>query len=156
MITSYEIVHVAVVPPDALEASLITKVAAIINKDVYGTRLLLTGKIPRIIAHYQTFQAAELIAQSLRALGLVPMVCRDSELRKPLHNFIAHVLQFHDKEVMFRGKTGESRNIESADVFLFWDAIYYASDWVGPSQRLSYLLHLKVNLGLASSFPRTN
>jgi len=54
----YDMLHVAIAPPDALEASVVERVAAIINKDLYGTRLLLTGKIPRIVSHYQTIQEA--------------------------------------------------------------------------------------------------
>ena len=46
----YEIVYIATVPPNKLEASLAERVATIINKDLYGTRLLLAGKIPRIVA----------------------------------------------------------------------------------------------------------
>lgn len=54
-----DIVHIAIAPPDMLEASIVKQVAAILNKDLYGTRLLLAGKIPRIVAHYQTTQLAE-------------------------------------------------------------------------------------------------
>jgi len=115
----YDIVHVAIAPPVMLEASLVKEVAAIVNKDLYGTRLLLAGKIPRIIAHYQTIQTAESIAQRLRALGLVAIVCHDSELRKPSSaGFRAHTLKLGEGEVIFWDRGGEARSMKAKNVFL--------------------------------------
>ena len=45
-----EIVHVAISPPVKLEENLIKKVAAIIDKDLYETRLRLAGKIPSVVS----------------------------------------------------------------------------------------------------------
>jgi len=95
------IVHVAIAPLDVLEANLIKKVATIINKDLYGTRLLLAGKIPKIIAHYQSIHTAESIARSLKELGIVAIVCKNSELRKTSQSFRAHTLEFREGEVLF-------------------------------------------------------
>ena len=114
----YEVVHVAIAPPDRLEADLIEKVAAIVGKDLYGTRLLLAGKIPKIIAHYETVQAAELTAQSLRALSLVAIVCKDSELRKPSQRYRAHTLKFEERAVLFWDKSGQVSRIEARNAFL--------------------------------------
>ena len=47
-----EILHVSIAPPHVLDTNLVKETAAIIDKDLYGTRLLLAGKIPRVIAHY--------------------------------------------------------------------------------------------------------
>ncbi len=116
--SGYDTVHVAIAAADMLEASLTKKVAAIVNKDLYGARLLLAGKIPRIIAHYQTIQTAESIAQSLRALGLVAIVCKDSELRKRSQSFRAHTLKFGEAEVLFWDRGGEARRMGSRSVFL--------------------------------------
>ena len=113
-----EIVYVAVTPPDVLEANLIKNVSAIINKDPYETRLLLTGSIPRIIANYHNMQTAESIAQSLKDLGLVAIICKDSELRKPSRSFRAHTLEFGESEVLFRDKGRGERRIRAGDVFL--------------------------------------
>jgi len=113
-----DIVHVAVAPPARLEANLIRQVAAIVNKDLYRIRLLLAGRIPRIIAHYDTLQAAELNAQSLRTLGLVVIVCKDSELRKPPQSFRVKTIKFDEKAVLFWDKDGQARRMESTDAFL--------------------------------------
>jgi len=113
-----EIVHVAISPPVKLEENLIKKVAAIIDKDLYGTRLRLAGKIPRIISQYDTVQRAELTAQRLRALNLVAIVCKDSELRKPSQRYRAHTLEFDEQAVSFSDKSGQARRLESKNVFL--------------------------------------
>jgi hypothetical protein len=111
----YDIVHIAVAPPDILEMSLIKEVATILNKDSYETRLLLTGRIPRIVARYQTTQIAESVAQRLRVLGLVTILCSDLELRKPSVSFRAHSLKIGEGEVIFCDKGGRTRII---NVFL--------------------------------------
>jgi hypothetical protein len=113
-----EAVYVAIVPPDILETNLISEVAAIINKDLYGTRLLLTGKAPKIIARHDAVQTAELAARSLKALGLVAFVCQDSTLRKSSQCFRAHTMKFGQEEVLFRDESGESMTMESRNTFL--------------------------------------
>ena len=51
------IVYVAISPPVKLEGNLIKKVAAIIDKDLYETRLRLAGEIPR--SSYSMIQCTE-------------------------------------------------------------------------------------------------
>ena len=114
----YEVVHVAIAPPATLEEELIKKVAAIIAKNPYETRLRLAGKIPKIIANYATMQMAESTARSLRELGLVVIVCPDSELRKSSPRYKAHTIKFEEKAVLFWDRSGQTRQIESRDVFL--------------------------------------
>lgn len=115
----YDMLYVAIAPPDALKASVVERVAAIINKDLYGTRLLLSGKIPRIIAHYQTIQEAEPVIQSLRAIGLVVIMCSDSELGNPSSiSFRASTMQLGEGEVVFWNKAGDAKTIKAEDVFL--------------------------------------
>ena len=114
-----DIVHVAIAPPDTLEAGLAEKVAAIVNKNLSRTRLLLVGKIPRIIAQYQTIEKAESIAQSLRYMGLVALVCSDAELRKSFSKrFRAHSLKQGEGEIIFRDNDGVGRSLKEKDVFL--------------------------------------
>ena len=113
-----EIIHVAVAPPDMLEANLIKEVAAIVKKDLYETRLMLVGKIPRIVANYKTMQMAELAARSLKDLGLVAIVCENSKLREPSHGFKAHTLKFGQKEVLFWDNVGQSTKMVSTNTFL--------------------------------------
>lgn len=118
LMAGYDIVHIAVAPPDMLEMSLVKEVATILNKDSYEIRLLLAGKIPRIVGHYQTTPIAESVAQRLRVLGLVTILCSDSELRKPSVSFRAHTLKLGEGEVIFCDKGGERRIIKATNVFL--------------------------------------
>ena len=114
-----DIVHILVAPPDTLETNLVKEAAGILKKDPYETRLLLSGKIPKLIAHYPSTQEAELIAKRLKALGLVAVVCNDGELRKsPPTMFSAHALRLEDGEVTFWDKGGRMIKMESKDVFL--------------------------------------
>lgn len=115
---SGDIVHVAILPPKEIEADRIQKVASVINADLPGTRVILAGKMPRLIAHYSTMEAAELVAQSLRHLGLTAITCRDTELRKPTHSFRAHVLKFHQKGIECWDKAGQPTKMDSTDAFL--------------------------------------
>jgi hypothetical protein len=117
-LTDRDIIHVAITPPDRIEDSLIKKVAAIIGKDLYGTRLLLAGKLPKVIADYDDMSVAEQAAQNLKALGLVVLVCKDSELRKQLFSYRALSVQFEECAVLFRDKDGQEKRLGIANVFL--------------------------------------
>lgn len=115
---SFDIVHVAILPPNTIEVDKIRKVASIIDADLNRARVLLAGKIPRVIAHYGTMQAAELVAQSLRGLGLTAITSTDTELRKPAHNFKAHALKFDQKGIVCWDKAGQSTRMDATDAFL--------------------------------------
>jgi hypothetical protein len=114
-------VYVAIAPKDKLEVGLAERVAAIIKKDVHETGLILGGKIPRIVGRYQSLQAAESVAQSLRSLGLVAMVCSDSEIRHASSaRFMAHALQLGEGEITFwdKGRRAKVLNTESVSLIL--------------------------------------
>lgn len=114
-----DVVHVAVAPKEPLEAGVVEKVAAIAKKDLHETRLVLGWKIPRIVGHYQSLPAAESVAESLKALGLVAIVCNDSELRQPsTGRFRAHTLRLGEGEVTFWDKGRQSRVLDATSVFL--------------------------------------
>ena len=113
------VVRILVAPPDNLETNLIKETAGILNRDPYETRLLLSGKIPKLIAYYPSAQEAELITNRLKALGLVAVTCSDRELREsPSTRFIAHALRLGDREVTFWDIGNQMMKIEPEDVFL--------------------------------------
>jgi hypothetical protein len=123
-----EIVHVAIAPTGVTKPDLVTQVAAIINKDLYSTHLLLAGKSPRIIAHYQNFTTAEVVAQRLRKLGLITLTIKDSELSmtsSPI--FEAYTLQFGQGEIIFQDHTDKTRAINPENVFLILEGIWQTS-----------------------------
>jgi len=114
----YEVVHVAVAAPNVSEPEIVKKVATIVNKDLYQTRLLLSGGFPRLIAHYRSLQEAESTARNLTDLGLVAFVCQNSELRKPTKIFTVHTVEFLDGEAIFINIGGQTKRIKSSEVFL--------------------------------------
>ncbi|HEX9896636.1 MAG TPA: hypothetical protein VGA85_03125 [Dehalococcoidales bacterium] len=119
--TRFNIVHVALDPPTLLETNLVKQVAAGLNKDVYETRLLLSGKIPKIVAHYDAEEAAEFAVKTLSSLGLVAFTVDDSELHKiatSTGEFIAHSLRVGEKEVSFLARNGATKTINSKDIFM--------------------------------------
>ncbi len=114
-----DFIDVVIAPPDIIEASLVEKVATIINKDLYETRIQLAGKIPRIVARCQTVEAAKAIVQSLTTLGIVAFMYRDSELRKHASGrFKAHSLRLEEGMVRFRDNSGVEKSMQTGNVFL--------------------------------------
>jgi len=112
------IVYLALIPLVAPETGVITEVAAIIGKEPYGTRLLLAGKVPKIVARYESKQTAESVTQKLRDLGLVPILCTELELCRSSEGFIAHTLEVRQGCVLFYGWGGQKREMKSREVFL--------------------------------------
>jgi hypothetical protein len=115
---SHHIIHVAVVPATGLDSGQILAVASIINRSPPATRLLLAGRVPRIVAHYGALASAETAASALRDLGLRAMAFTDAELLRPSRIFTAHTLRFGDGYVQFRGKAERSVRIESLEASL--------------------------------------
>ena len=113
-----DIVHVAVAPPKTLDADLVKRVALLVGKENFDTRLLLAGEIPRIIAHYPNTESADSIAQRVREAGLVAFVCKDSELRNRSAGFVAHTAKSGERKVIFWDKRGGEARLEAADAFL--------------------------------------
>jgi hypothetical protein len=114
----YEVVHVAVGAPAVLDEELVKKVSEIIGKNLYETRLRLTGKIPKIIANHNTLQHAQLTAKGLRGLGLVAIVFTDSELRRTWQVFQARSLKLEERAVIFCDRSGQEKRLEASEAFL--------------------------------------
>jgi hypothetical protein len=116
--TDFEIIHIALAPPANLDADLVRSVANVINKSPSYTRLLLVGEVPKVIAHHDSMQIAESVVQKLRDLGLYAIAFKDSELRKFPQTFKAQILEFREKEVLFRDSAGREKRVVENDVFL--------------------------------------
>jgi len=147
----YEVVHVAVAAPNIPEPDIIKKAATIVNKDPYQTRLLLSGGVPKLIAHYHSIQEAESTAQNLRDLGLVAFICKNSELRKLSKIFTAHTMEFLEGETIFRDKGGQTKRIVPSDVFLI-----LKGGMQTPTEEETTETKMKINWGatlLTGGFP---
>jgi len=114
----HDIVYVAVVPPKTPGVDLSRRVASLIGKEIFDTRLLLAGEIPRIVASYSDTDTADSIAKSLRDAGLVAFVCRDSELRNLSASFVAHNARSGERVVTFWDRRGGEVRVEAGDAFL--------------------------------------
>jgi hypothetical protein len=115
---SQDIIHVAVAPPAAPDSDLVRAAASIIDKSPSTTRLLLAGRIPRLVAHYRSLASAETAASALRHLGLRAIALRDAELLRPSQTFKAHALQFGDTDIEFWDKVGRSIRIAPGEASL--------------------------------------
>jgi hypothetical protein len=111
-------VHVALLPPDRVDDDLVQKSATIINKSPYITRLLLAGKIPRIIGHYSSMQPAEVVVKGLVDLGLKVIACKDTDIHRPAQSFKARAMQFGQNEITFRDKSNRSLHLDADQAFL--------------------------------------
>jgi hypothetical protein len=113
-----DIFHVAVLPPGVVEADSAQKVATIIHKSLFETRLLLGGKIPKVLTQYNTLPEAEAAVQGLRGLGLMALVCTDGALRHSLPGFRTYTLTIGESETTFRDRSGKTFVMEAAETFL--------------------------------------
>jgi hypothetical protein len=112
------LIHIAVAPPANLDAALVSGVATAINRTPYQTRLLLAGEVPKIIAHCDNAEGSQSLIRSLRNLGLAAIGCADRELRRLPRPFRAQILEFREKEVLFRDSANREKKIAGQSVFL--------------------------------------
>jgi hypothetical protein len=113
-----EIYHVAVAPLEKPDDEIVGKVAAITVKDVLQTRMALTGKIPKLIAHCPSLEAAEDTARQLKELKLITFVIKNSDLKSAARGFRAVKAASEADGTAFFDKTGASKKLTSRDVFL--------------------------------------
>ncbi len=94
------------------------RVASLVGKEIFDTRLLLAGEIPRIIASYPDTATADSIAQRLRDSGLVAFAFGDSELQSRSARFVAHATRSGEGEVIFWDRRGGEVRVKADDAFL--------------------------------------
>ncbi|MDD4873517.1 MAG: hypothetical protein PHE15_00845 [Dehalococcoidales bacterium] len=70
-----EVIYIAIAPPTAPDDNLIRGVADILSRSPCGTRHLIAGGIPRIIAHYDNMQITGHVIQKLHNLGIGCFTC---------------------------------------------------------------------------------
>ena len=113
-----EIVYIVITPPAGLDEKLIKSVAVILNKNIYDARLLLSGEIPKIVAHYENMQIAEPVLHTLTELGIETIALSDSILNQPRQMFKAYTLAFGKKEIVFVDRSGSEKKVSDNDAFL--------------------------------------
>jgi hypothetical protein len=114
----HDMIYVAVAPPKTIGEDLLKKVASLVGKEIFDTRLLLAGEIPRIIASSLDTDTADSIAQSLSDAGLLAFACGDAELRNRSAGFVAHTARSGEREAIFRDRGGREIRVEAGGAFL--------------------------------------
>ena len=110
--------HLVLRPTAVSDIGFLKQAAVLLNKDEYTVRLLLASKIPKIAAHYQSRQTAEAVAQELMSLGLVAIICRDSQLKSHLGSYLAHSLKLQERAVEFHDVNNTIKTLSENDLFL--------------------------------------
>ncbi|MGA9048967.1 MAG: hypothetical protein WB588_08240 [Dehalococcoidia bacterium] len=145
MRSELDLTDVAIAPPDVLKEDLVERIAAVVNKDLYGTRHLLAGNIPRIVARYTKPEDAESVVQSLNAAGVVAFMYKDSELHKPPPaRFRAHSLKLGEGKVTFQDNNNREKSVEAGQAFLILQ---------GTTQ--TYTENESIKTSMKFSLPRT-
>jgi len=124
MITHDETIHVVLLPHSGLKDEIVKEVSTITHKNLFEIRLLLAGKIPRVLSQCKTFQEAESVTQKLKALGLRAFVCPDSELQNVERvHFEARSIKIIEGTMAFISRSGVSKTLRSDECFLILEGI---------------------------------
>jgi hypothetical protein len=115
--------HVAIEPPPDLNPELIAWAAAVLDRAPCDARLLLAGRVPKLIAHFDNFARAEAVAENLRAAGLTALAFDDLSLKCQQPVFMAREIVFNAGELVFTGDAGQRRVMEKEKVFLIIEGV---------------------------------
>jgi len=115
---SGDLFDIVVAPLNDIPADILEKVSVILSKDAYTTRLLLTTKVPRIIAQSPGRQGAESIAGQLGSLGFFTLIHSNDELQRPLNVFKTVTLKQENGLVTCENENGEIYRLSPENVFL--------------------------------------
>ena len=111
--------HIALMPSEKNEPGAADSIAGILKLDVYQARRLLSGTLPKLIAHFNSQEEAEMVAGSLGSFGLAVFTCEDSIVRRPPPvNFHPVTLRFEPGKITFTSQSQSVKVCESKDVFL--------------------------------------
>jgi hypothetical protein len=116
--TNDDTVYIVIAPPARLDEKVTKSVAELLNKNIYDARLLLSGEIPKIVAHYENMQTTEPVLHTLTELGIETFTLSDSMLSQPGQMFKAHALTFENKEVVFFDRNGIEKRVGDNNAFL--------------------------------------
>lgn len=122
-----ELIDIVIAPNDKLSEELTQKVAAIINQDIYRTRILLASKIPRIIAQTTEEYRAKDIISKIESLGFVSYNYKHADLYRTISLFKANTLEFTDNNIIFKDKSAQIFSLEEQNVFLILKGILRTS-----------------------------
>lgn len=114
----HQVIHLAVEPPASLTAELVAGAAGVLQREPCDTRLMLTGEVPKIIAHYQDVSEAETTAGKLRALGIQAMVVPGALLDSYGHILKACEMEIRLQSFLFKDEAGSEMKLNAGDIGL--------------------------------------
>jgi hypothetical protein len=113
------IFHMAINPLESIEADLVKKASDILKKNAYEVRLLLSGKTPKIIAHFDSEIDCQQNIKALSMLGISAFAVSDSEIRTNSQlKFSAHSLINREGQVIFISRGIAQQAVSSGDIYL--------------------------------------
>ncbi|MEN8614287.1 hypothetical protein ABFB09_03240 [Dehalogenimonas sp. THU2] len=147
MKADYEMIHLAVMPPVETPAPLIRSVSEIVAQPDYQVRLLLAGRLPRIIAHYPDEPPAVVALKALANLGLTVFTIADAELRQPVSpELFAHSVRIEGNQATFTSHDGRTMTLKDSDVLLLLTGRRAGIPWEEPAAQTRVKLNLPATL----------
>jgi hypothetical protein len=117
--TEDEIYHIAVMPPTETTPDVINRVAEVVSQPDYQLRMMLAGRLPKIIGHYRDASMANVAVHSLEELKLVVFVVTESELRRPVSpGLIARSIKIESDRAVFTSRDGRIELLNNHDASL--------------------------------------
>jgi hypothetical protein len=117
-VVNNNITHVAIDPPANLDTDLVNKAAAIIGQNPLDTRRLLSGEIPKIIAHYVNIDSANMAVEKIRSLGIRLLTISDEDLNLPSDGFKVSTLEIANEQLCLYDAAGVRHAIIKNGVWL--------------------------------------
>ena len=115
------IFHVVIDPPVSIATELVNRISTILGKNPFDVRMLLSAKLPKIAAHFDSAEKAEAVATSLSAIGITAFTIEDRELHKDhltAAKLVAHSLKIGNGEIIFISRSGIEKIVLQRELFL--------------------------------------
>ncbi len=119
--TPPNIFHIVINLPGSIAPELVNHVSEVLGKDPFGVRMLLSGNLPKIAAHFDSAEKAEAAAASLTACGITAFTVEDRELHQddqPVVKMVAHSLKIGHGEIIFVSRSGTETIVRREELFL--------------------------------------
>lgn len=119
--TPPNIFHIVINPPGSIAPELVNHVSEVLGKDPFGVRMLLSGKLPKIAANFDSEEKAKSIAVSLSTCGVTAFTVNDQDLQqsnRPVTKIVANSLKISNGQLIFISRSGAETVVEQGELFL--------------------------------------
>ncbi len=118
---SRNIFHVVIDPLQSIDTQMVNRISTILGKNPFDVRMLLSVKLPKIAAHFDSREKAEATAASLSAYGITAFTVGDRELRQDdqtAAKLVAYSLKIGNGEIIFISRSGAEIIVRQGEIFL--------------------------------------